>query len=155
MLVVIIMGSPADKGFAGEIAAALDGFGIRSEMRIASAHKTPQALLDLLAAYEGDAEPKVYVTVAGRANALSGMVDAAVTAPVIACPPYSDSFGGADIYSSLRAPSGVAPAVVLDPKNAALLAAKITGLHDAEMRQKVADFQADQRRRLLDADREL
>ena len=69
-------------------------------------------LLDVLAEYEASGEVGVYITVAGRSNALSGMADANVTAPVIACPPYSDKYGGADLYSSLRMPSGVAPAVV-------------------------------------------
>lgn len=155
MFTVIIMGSPADKDFADQISAALDSYDIRWQLRIASAHKTPQALLDLLAEYEADAEPKVYVTVAGRSNALSGMVDAAVTAPVIACPPYSSTFGGGDIYSSLRTPSGVAPAVVLEPKNAALLAAKILSLHDTNLREKIGAVQTEQRERLLDADREV
>jgi phosphoribosylaminoimidazole carboxylase PurE protein len=80
------------------------------------------------------------------------MVDAAVAAPVIACPPYSDKFGGADIYSSMRTPSGVAPAVVLEPKNAALLAAKILSLADADVAERVREAQAEQRRRLYDAD---
>jgi 5-(carboxyamino)imidazole ribonucleotide mutase len=155
MLTVIIMGSPADRDFAYEIATALEAFDIRWQMRVASAHKTPEALLNLLKEYEADAEPKVYVTVAGRSNALSGMVDAAVAAPVIACPPYSSTFAGGDIYSSLRAPSGVAPAVVLDPKNAALLAAKILSLHDPDLRRKVVALQTEQRQRLLDADREI
>jgi 5-(carboxyamino)imidazole ribonucleotide mutase/phosphoribosylaminoimidazole-succinocarboxamide synthase len=56
---------------------------------------------------------------------------------VIACPPVSESFGGADIFSSLRMPSGIAPAVVLEPVNAALLAAKILGLVDADVREQV------------------
>jgi len=43
------------------------------------------------------------------------MLCAAVTAPVVTCPPYSDRFGGADVFSSLRMPSNVAPALVLDP----------------------------------------
>jgi 5-(carboxyamino)imidazole ribonucleotide mutase/phosphoribosylaminoimidazole-succinocarboxamide synthase len=111
--VPIIMGSKGDLPHAQTIAEALDSFGIASEMRIASAHKAARYLLDLLAAYEADPRPKVYITIAGRSNALSGMVDANVAAPVIACPPYSDRFGGADLYSSLRMPSGVAPAVVL------------------------------------------
>ena len=83
----------------------------------------------------------MYITVAGRSNALSGMVDANVTAPVIACPPYSDRFGGADLYSSLRMPSGVAPAVVLEPDGAALLAAKILALGDPALREQVAAAQ--------------
>ena len=80
---------------------------------------------------------KVYITVAGRSNALSGFTDGFVSAPVIACPPPSESFGGADIYSSLRMPSGIAPAVVLEPVNAALFAAKIFGLMDESVREQV------------------
>jgi 5-(carboxyamino)imidazole ribonucleotide mutase len=152
MLAIILMGSPSDQEFAGKITDALESYGIPWETRVASAHKTPQYLLDALTGYEADPQPKVYITVAGRSNALSGMVDATVTAPVIACPPYSDKFGGADIYSSLRVPSGVAPAVVLEPKNAALLAAKILGLADAGISRRVGEAQAEQRQRLYEAD---
>ena len=139
--VPIIMGSKAVLAYAPAIADSLHGFGIRSEIRVASAHKAARYLLDLLAAYEADAQAKVYITVAGRSNALSGMVDANVAAPVIACPPYSDRFGGADLYSSLRMPSGVAPGVVLEPAGAALLAAKILALADPELRARVAAAQ--------------
>jgi phosphoribosylaminoimidazole carboxylase PurE protein len=152
MLAVIILGSPGDAEFGKHITRTLDGFGIPSQTRIASAHKTPHYLLDILGKYEADPQPKVYITVAGRSNALSGMVDAQVTAPVIACPPYSERFGGADVLSSLRTPSGVAPAVVLEPDNAALLAAKILGLADAAVCEKVRQSQAAQRQRLVDAD---
>ena len=152
MFVVILMGSPSDTPTGQRVAAKLAEFGIRSEIRIASAHKTPAYLLEMLATYEERPEAKVYVTIAGRSNALSGMIDAQVGAPVIACPPYSDKFGGADIYSSLRVPSGVAPAVVLDPENAALLAAKILGLGDPGVAAAVARAQAEQRERLFSAD---
>ena len=108
--VVILMGSKSDLPFVEKIASALDGFGIAHEQRVASAHKSARYLLDLLTEYEASGTVGVYITVAGRSNALSGMADANVTAPVIACPPYSDKFGGADLYSSLRLPSGVAPA---------------------------------------------
>jgi phosphoribosylaminoimidazole carboxylase PurE protein len=154
MLVIVIMGSPRDRDFSRQITGALDDFGIPYRVRIASAHKTPRQLLDMLANYERDSEPKVYITVAGRSNALSGMVDAQVAAPVVACPPYSDRFGGADVFSSLRTPTGVAPAVVLQPENAALLAAKILGISDVALRQRVETAQAAQRQRLADADAE-
>ena len=140
-LVPIIMGSKADLAHAQAIADALTAFGITSELRVASAHKAARYLLDLLAAYEADPRPKVYITIAGRSNALSGLVDANVTAPVIACPPYGDRFGGADLYSSLRMPSGVAPAVVLEPSAAALLAAKILALQDVSLREQIAQAQ--------------
>ena len=140
--VPIIMGSKADLEHAQAIANALAGYGIASEIRVASAHKAARYLLDLLAAYEADPTPKVYITVAGRSNALSGVVDANVAAPVIACPPYSDRFGGADLFSSLRMPSGVAPAVVLEPQAAALLAAKILAVADPALRQRITEAQA-------------
>lgn len=148
------MGSRSDQKHAQTIAAALERFGIESQIRVASAHKTPAVLLDILAQYEADPRPKVYITIAGRSNALSGMVDAQVSAPVIACPPLSDTFGGADVYSSLRMPSGVAPAVILDAEGAALVAAKILGLADAMVRAKVAALQADNRERLARDDAE-
>jgi phosphoribosylaminoimidazole carboxylase PurE protein len=150
--VVILMGSKSDLPFVARITDALDAFGVVYERRVASAHKSARYLLDLLARYEASGEVGVYVTVAGRSNALSGMVDANVTAPVIACPPYSDKFGGADLYSSLRMPSGVAPAVVIEPAGAALLAAKILALGDPELRARVADAQRAQRDALFAAD---
>ena len=152
MLVVVILGSPSDRPLGQQIAQALEALGLPWEMRVASAHRTPAHLLGLLERFEADPRLKVYVTVAGRSNALSGFVDAQVSAPVIACPPASDRFAGGDILSSLRMPSGVAPAVVLEPGNAALLAAKILGLGDAAVRERVRETQEAQRRRLLQAD---
>jgi len=141
-LVVILMGSKADMEHCLKISNACKGFGLETVLRIGSAHKTAEHTLAILREYEADARPKVYITVAGRSNALSGFTDGAVSAPVIACPPTSDSFGGADIYSSLRMPSGIAPALVLEPVNAALLAAKILGLVDANVREQVKASQS-------------
>jgi 5-(carboxyamino)imidazole ribonucleotide mutase len=154
-LVPILMGSRADLAHAKAIAETLDKLGIACEMRVASAHKTPGHLLALLTAYEADPRPKVYITIAGRSNALSGLVDAQVATPVIACPPVAEAFGGADVFSSLRMPSGVAPAVVLDPAGAALLAAKILGLADPVVRERVAALQKQMVERVLDDDAEI
>lgn len=136
-IVPILMGSSSDMPHAEKIGEALDEFGIAYDYRIGSAHKTPAHVLKIIETYENDPRPKVYITIAGRSNALSGFTDAQVNSPVIACPPVSSSFGGADIYSSLRMPSGVAPAVVLDPGGAALLAAKIIALFDEGVRAKL------------------
>jgi 5-(carboxyamino)imidazole ribonucleotide mutase/phosphoribosylaminoimidazole-succinocarboxamide synthase len=144
--VVIIMGSKTDQPHVEKITEALTRFDLSHQLCIASAHKSVVHLLELLAAFEADPAPKVYLTVAGRSNALSGMVDANVMAPVIACPPYSDAFAGADVFSSLRMPSGVAPALVLEPANAALLAAKILG-----RREQVQSFQQQQTEKLIEA----
>ena len=136
-LVVILMGSKADMEHCKKISDACNQFGIETITRVGSAHKTAEHALAILREYEADARPKVYITVAGRSNALSGFTDGFVSSPVIACPPPSESFGGADIYSSLRMPSGIAPAVVLEPVNAALFAAKIFGLMDESVREQV------------------
>lgn len=136
-LVVILMGSKADVEHCTKISDACKEYGLETALRVASAHKTPEHALSILREYEADDRPKVYVTVAGRSNALSGFTDGSVSAPVIACPPPSDSFGGADLFSSLRMPSGIAPAVVLEPVNAALLAAKILGVANVEVREQV------------------
>lgn len=151
-LVVILMGSKADLEHGSKIAEACKQYGLETALRVASAHKTPEHALAVLKEYEADARPKVYITVAGRSNALSGFVDGAVSAPVIACPPISESFGGADIYSSLRMPSGIAPAVVLEPVNAALLAAKIFGLGNAEIREAVIRSQKRLAEKVLEDD---
>jgi len=135
--VVILMGSKGDLEHGRKITEALAGYGIASTIRVGSAHRTPEHALQILREAEADQRPKVYITVAGRSNALSGFTDPQVSAPVIACPPPSDAFGGADVYSSLRMPTGVAPLLALEPANAALAAAKILGLADPEVRAKV------------------
>lgn len=147
-VVPILMGSKSDLAFCERIANALDALDVPNELRIASAHKVPQRLMQIVSEYEADPRPKLYVAVAGRSNALSGMLDCAVSAPVISCPPYSDAFGGADLFSSIRMPSGVAPALVLDPANAALFAAKILAVYDDDIRDKVQKLQKDNRDRL-------
>jgi 5-(carboxyamino)imidazole ribonucleotide mutase len=154
-LVIILMGSKADAAHCEKIAAAARELGLDVVQRVASAHKTPAHALSILQAAEADPRPKVYITVAGRSNALSGFVDGSVSAPVIACPPASESFGGADVYSSLRMPSGIAPAVVLEPANAALLAAKILGLGDAAVKAKVQAQQQAAQKRIVADDQEL
>ena len=151
MKVVIIMGSKADLDFAKKIADYLKEFGLEYEMRIASAHKTPDKVIEIIKEYDR----AVFITVAGRSNALSGFVDANTLNPVIACPPYSDKFAGADIFSSLRMPSGVAPMVVIEPENAALAAAKIIALYDEKVRKKIEEYQMKKKREVQEADEEV
>ena len=154
-LVVILMGSKADLEHCTKISDACRQFGLETVMRIGSAHKTAEHALAILREYETDLRLKVYITVAGRSNALSGFTDGIVSAPVIACPPPSDSFGGADIYSSLRMPSGIAPAVVLEPVNAALLAAKILVQMNDDVREQVKAYQKRQAEKILEDDESL
>jgi phosphoribosylaminoimidazole carboxylase PurE protein len=154
-LAVILMGSRGDLEHAQKIAAPLTGFGVEVALRVGSAHRTPEHALAILRQYEADPRPKVYITIAGRSNALSGFTDPQVSAPVIACPPPSESFGGADVFSSLRLPSGVASAVVLEPVNAAIIAAKILGLADPAVRDKVVAYQKQAAAKILSDDADL
>ena len=140
-LVVIIMGSKSDLEHARQIQAALTEFDLPSELRIASAHKSAGHLIQLLAEYESQERPLVYIAVAGRSNALGGVVDAHTTWPVVNCPPYSARFSGVDIFSSLRMPSGVACLTVLEPRAAALAAAKIVALHSPSLADRVHSYQ--------------
>ena len=114
--VVILLGSKSDMEHRAAIARGLDRFAVTHETRIASAHRVTRYLLDLLDRYERDGQPRVYITVAGRSNALSGVVDANSRHPVIACPPYGERFGGMDLLSTVRMPGGVAPMLVLEPE---------------------------------------
>lgn len=117
-------------------------------MYVASAHKMSLKCLEIIKAHQ--VENPVFITIAGRSNALSGFSDAQTHCPVIACPPYSDAFAGGDVFSSLRMPSGVATLLVLEPQNAALAAAKIIALSNEKVKNKVLEFQDIQRKKLLE-----
>jgi 5-(carboxyamino)imidazole ribonucleotide mutase len=147
MKAVIIMGSKKDMEFCEKIADHLKFFGIESEMRIASAHKTPLRVLEIIKEFEID--DVVFVTVAGRSNALSGFVDANTSKPVIACPPLGGNFAVVDIFSSLRMPSGVSAMTVLEPDNSALAVAKIFATKNEEIRKKVEEYQKMKRDEVL------
>ena len=151
--VVIIMGSKADLDWADQISSVLAKFEIETITRIASAHKVPLKCYNMIKEYEE--ENVVFITIAGMSNALSGFTDAQTHCPVIACPPYSDKFAGADLYSSIRMPSGVAPLTILSPENAALAAAKIFGLANPDIQKRVADYQEKKRKELEEADNNL
>jgi len=148
--VVIVMGSQKDFEFSREISKHLKAFKVDYEFRVASAHKTPKKVLEILKQYEE--EKVVYVTVAGRSNALSAFIDASTTKPVIACPLYSEKFGGADIYSSLRVPSGIGSLVTIEPEGAAIAAAKIFALEDEKMAKRVREYQLAKKEQIEEAD---
>jgi 5-(carboxyamino)imidazole ribonucleotide mutase len=152
--VIIIMGSKADLAHAQAVAKTLKALEISCQMRVCSAHKATRRLLQLLQEYE-QTGPLVYVTIAGRSNALSAVVDANTRYPVIACPPYSDRFGGMDILSSLRLPSGIASPTILEPEGAALLTAKMLALSDPQLAQRLDNYRQRLTTELEQADEEV
>jgi 5-(carboxyamino)imidazole ribonucleotide mutase len=151
--VLIIMGSERDLDFSREIAKYLKLLNVSYEFRVASAHKTPERVLEILKEFEN--EKVVYVTVAGRSNALSAFIDGNTSKIVIACPPYSEKFGGADIYSSLRVPSGIGSVVTIEPEGAAIAAAKIFGLEDPQLESNVKSYQESKKRELEKANEQV
>ncbi|MBI2232766.1 MAG: AIR carboxylase family protein [Candidatus Aenigmarchaeota archaeon] len=139
-LVPVIMGSRSDHNTEHnkKLYAALDRYGLPFEPRVASAHKHPSYLAQMIA--ETDARTGlsvVYITIAGRSDGLSGTVAANTVNPVIACPPYSDKFAGLPVLSTVYTPSMSAPMYVQDPENAALAAAKIFSMSDKELRARL------------------
>ena len=136
---VIIMGSERDLEFSREIAKHLKELGVKYEFRVASAHKTPDKVLAILKEFEK--ANIIYITVAGRSNALSAFVDSNTSKPVVACPPYADKFGGNDVFSSLRVPSGIGSVLTIEPEGAAIAAAKMLALFDKELEKRVRDYQ--------------
>jgi len=146
---VIIMGSERDLDFSREIAKYLKLLGVTYEFRVASAHKTPLVVLEILKEFED--KQIVYVTVAGRSNALSAFIDGNTTKPVIAIPPYSEKFGGTDIYSSLRVPSGIGSVVTIEPEGAAIAATKILALNDEDLLNNIKAYQDNKKQELKQA----
>ena len=143
---VIVMGSERDLDFSRGIAKYLKILGVAYEFRVASAHKTPEKVLELIKEFE--AEKAVYVTVAGRSNALSAFIDGNSSKPVIACPPYSEAYGGVDVFSSLRVPSGIGSVVTIEPEGAAIVVAKIFALEDSAIAESVKNYQASKKKEI-------
>ncbi len=154
-MVIIILGSKSDLDWGKEIAKYLTELGVSYKMHIASAHKTPEYLLQLLGKYESSKDPIIYICVAGRSNALGGFVDARTCYPVINCPPYNEKYAGLDILSSLRMPSGVAPVTVLEPEQAALAAVKILSMGNISLKKTVLNYQKNFRNKIIQNDKNL
>ena len=128
MKVVIIMGSESDRNFAEKITNALDKFTIKYEINVASAHKQPLEVLNIIKSNDNE-NGVVYITIAGRSNALSGFVAANSDKPVIACPPFKDKTDMlVNIHSTLQMPSNAPVLTILDPGNCALAVKRILEL---------------------------
>ena len=125
MKTIIIMGSTSDEPHAKKITDKLDEYGITWEQHAASAHKQPLKVLDILTANK-DEKDIVYITIAGRSNALSGFVAANCDFPTIGCPPFADKTDMlVNIHSTLQMPSNTPVLTVVDPGNCALAVKRI------------------------------
>ena len=128
MKAIIIMGSTSDEPHAKKITDKLDDYNINWEQHAASAHKQPLKVLEILQENE-EAENIVYITIAGRSNALSGFVAANSNFPTLGCPPFSDKADMlVNIHSTLQMPSNAPVLTVIDPGNCALAVKRILGV---------------------------
>ncbi|MEA1881445.1 MAG: AIR carboxylase family protein [Candidatus Marinimicrobia bacterium] len=128
MKAVIIMGSTSDEPHAKKITDKLDEYGITWEQHAASAHKEPLKVLEILDANK-DGDNIIYITIAGRSNALSGFVAANSEFPTLGCPPFSDKADMlVNIHSTLQMPSNTPVLTILDPGNCALAVKRIFGV---------------------------
>ncbi|HWG98471.1 MAG TPA: 5-(carboxyamino)imidazole ribonucleotide mutase [Pilimelia sp.] len=144
-LVGVIMGSDSDWSVMRLAAEALDEFEIPYEVRVVSAHRTPQAMLDY-GAQAAERGLRVIVAGAGGAAALPGMVASVTPLPVIGVPVPLKHLDGMDsLLSIVQMPAGVPVATVSvgGARNAGLLAARILAAADDALRARMARFQAD------------
>ncbi|MFC9661570.1 5-(carboxyamino)imidazole ribonucleotide mutase [Nocardia sp. NPDC127606] len=153
----LIMGSDSDWPTMEAAAEALAEFGIRFEVGVVSAHRTPQRMLD----YARDAAGrglKVIIAGAGGAAHLPGMVASATPLPVIGVPVPLKYLDGMDsLLSIVQMPAGVPVATVSigGARNAGLLAARILGTFDESLRTRMEQFQAGLEKMVLDKDEAL
>ena len=120
----------------------LEEFGLTYELKIASAHRTPEEVHSW-ASSALDNDIKVIIAAAGKAAHLGGVVAAYTPIPVITVPMKTSDLGGMDsLLSMVQMPSGVPVACVgiNAAKNAAILAAQIIGSSDDQVRKKIINF---------------
>jgi 5-(carboxyamino)imidazole ribonucleotide mutase len=153
----IIMGSVSDRPVMEAAAEVLAALGIPYEMRIVSAHRTPDWMFE----YAQTAEArglKVIIAGAGGAAHLPGMTAAKTVLPVIGVPVPSEHLQGLDsLLSIVQMPGGIPVATVAIGRagavNAALLAARILGVSDAAVRERLREHARAQAQAVREADR--
>lgn len=141
LFAAILMGSDSDLPLVKNTLDVLKSFDIKYEVRVASAHRTP----DVVSSYVTDAEERgagVFICAAGLAAHLAGAVAARTTRPVIGIPVDGGPLNGVDaLYSTVMMPGGIPVATVAvgkaGAKNAGYLAAQILALTDKDLDAKV------------------
>ncbi len=153
-LVGLIMGSKSDWDTMSHAAQTLEALGVPFEVRVVSAHRTPDLLFD----YASDAEGRgleVIIAGAGGAAHLPGMVAAKTALPVLGVPVESKALHGLDsLLSIVQMPAGVpVGTLAIGPsgaRNAALLATAILGVKFAPFRAALKRHREEQTRAVLD-----
>ncbi len=140
------MGSKSDMPVAEKAKKILDEFDVDYEINVASAHRTPDVLKELVQTSDAD----VFIGIAGLAAALPGSIAAHTTKPVIGVP-VSGKINLDSILSIIQMPPGIPVAAVgLDRgDNAALLAVAILSIKDEKLMKKLGDYRENMRKKSL------
>lgn len=152
-LVGVIMGSRSDWETMAHAAETLEALGIPHEVKVVSAHRTPGLLFD----YADEAESRglrVIIAGAGGAAHLPGMAASRTVLPVLGVPVQSKALNGMDsLLSIVQMPAGIPVGTLAIGRagaiNAALLAARILGISDADVRERVRAYQEERTRAVL------
>ena len=152
-IVGVIMGSKSDWPTMKSATDMLDEFGITYEVKVVSAHSTP----DLMFKYAETAQDRgleVIIAGAGGSAHLPGMVASKTIVPVLGVPIQSKALSGQDsLLSIVQMPGGIPVGTLAigesGAKNAGILAAQIVGNHNEEVRKKVAQFRSEQTQSVL------
>ncbi len=153
VLVGVIMGSRTDWESMQAAAEVLTELKVAHEVRILSAHRTPDQTLDY-AARAGDRGLKVIIAGAGGAAHLPGVIAAKTIVPVIGVPMPTTALGGIDsLLSIVQMPRGVPVATMAIGKagaaNAGLLAVQIIALGDSQLKERLVQWRAERAQELL------
>ena len=156
--VSVIMGSQSDLDVMGAARDVLASLEVPHEVRVVSAHRTPDWMVEFAKGAEGRGI-QVIIAAAGGAAHLPGMVAALTLVPVLGVPIPATALNGVDaLLSIVQMPAGVPVGTLAIGKagatNAALLACEILALHDPALRAKLEAFRAGRRDAVL-ASREL
>jgi len=150
--VAIIMGSISDKETMKKAAEVLDELGISYEVRVLSAHRTPDLLFEYIAQVE-EKGFKIIIAGAGGAAHLAGVIAAKTILPVIGVPIETKVLGGLDsLLSIVQMPGGVPVATmgIGNAKNAGLMAARILAINNLDIKRKLENYVKDMAQKIKD-----
>ena len=150
--VAIIMGSDSDLNVVSETIKVLKEFKVKHSVNVASAHRTPELVMDIVSKAEAGGV-QVLISAAGAAAHLGGVIAAHTTLPVIGIPIDATSFGGMDaLLSTVQMPGGVPVASMAvgkaGAKNAGLFAVQILALNDEGLKKKLVKYKEDMKKKV-------
>ena len=146
------MGSISDKETMKKSAEVLDELGISYEMKVLSAHRSPDLLFDYIAQIE-EKGFKVIIAGAGGAAHLPGVIASRTLLPVIGVPIETKALGGLDsLLSIVQMPGGIPVATmgIGNAKNAGLMAAHILAVENSKIRERLKDYRKDMVQKIKD-----